>query len=310
MESSAHPSTSTPTPGTSPPSWRRTYDDDGGGTSEARRIFEVIDEEGRLELERPLESLFWSGLTAGALMSLSLVMTTVIRATLGTEDAAPLVSALGYPAGFLLVMLGHMQLFTENTITTVLPVLEQRTFAFVKRSALLWAIVLGANVIGAAAVAAAWVFGMLPAHYLPDLVAVSRANTAGTFGEVFLHAIPAGFIIAVLVWVTRLARQRVLLILLFTWLIGAAHFRHVVVGTVEWFVLVWTEGQEALSLGWTFFLPALLGNVVGGTLIFALLAWAQVREESASGSPAAESDSAKTTRPGRRPGVGVHATTH
>jgi len=213
-------------------------------------------------------------------MSLSLLMSALIwRATEG-HPASDLLVALGYPAGFLLVMLGHMQLFTENTITTVLPVLDQRAFACVRRSALLWAIVLGANLLGAAVVAAAWVAGMLPDDLQPAVVAVAEKGTSGTFTECFAYAIPAGFIIAVLVWVTRLERQKVLVITLFTWLIAAGHFKHVVVGAVEWFFLLWTKGTSALSLGWTFFLPALLGNVVGGTLLFTFMAWAQVRKES------------------------------
>ncbi|MEM1034721.1 MAG: formate/nitrite transporter family protein, partial [Myxococcota bacterium] len=196
------------------------------------------------------------------------------------HPARTLIVALGYPSGFLLVMLGHMQLFTENTITTVLPVLERKSASCLRRSALLWGVVLGANVLGAGAAAAALVFGMMPAEVVPAMVDVAREATSGSFGGVFAAAIPAGFVIAVLVWVTRLQRQRVLLIALFTWVIAAAHFKHVIVGSVEMFVLLFTDGLSALSLVLTFFLPALAGNVVGGTLMFALMAWAQVSEES------------------------------
>jgi len=253
-----------------------TFDD----PSAARRVYEAISEEGRRELDRPNKSLFWSGIIAGALMSLSLLTSALIWRVAEGHPASDLLVALGYPAGFLLVMLGHMQLFTENTITTVLPVLDERSFACVRRSALLWAIVLGANLLGAAAVSAAWVAGMLPESLQPAVISVAEKGTSGTFAECFAHAIPAGFIIAVLVWVTRRERQKVLIITFFTWLIAACHFKHVIVGAVEWFFLLWTKGASALSLGWTFFIPALLGNVVGGTLLFAFMAWAQVRKEN------------------------------
>ncbi len=248
--------------------------------SSARRLFKAVQVEGERELKRPLHSLWWSGISAGAVMSLSLIASAILRHDLPDTSYRHLLVALGYPVGFLIVILGHMQLFTENTITTVLPALERRSLACIKRTAILWSTVLLANMLGATLMAGAWVFGMLPAEYLADLLAISEQATYGTFSSNVLHAIPAGFIVAALVWVTRDQRNRFFLIVGFTWLIAAGHFRHVIVGAVEWTALVWAGDGAFLGRGVTFLIPALLGNVIGGTLLFALLAWAQVREET------------------------------
>ncbi len=247
----------------------------------SKEIFEVIREEGEEELARPNASLFWSGIAAGILISFSVLGEAIFRTYLPSADWAYLVENLGYSFGFLAVILGRMQLFTENTITTVLPVVHERSLTILKRLLVLWSVVLFANVIGAFLVATLMAHSSaIPSELLPAIEELSRHATGFPPFEGFQRAIPAGLLVAAIVWMLPQSEGfGFFVIIVFTWLIAAGDFTHVVAGSVEMAFLV-VQGL----LPWDqaifgFFLPVLAGNIVGGTAIFALLAFGQVRHE-------------------------------
>ena len=91
-------------------------------------IYEVIRRDGEEELRRTKRSLIWSGIAAGMLISLSVLGGAVLRTYLPDTPGRYLIENLGYSLGFLAVIMGRMQLFTENTITTVLPIMQERTW--------------------------------------------------------------------------------------------------------------------------------------------------------------------------------------
>src|SRR3954452_22587275 len=82
-------------------------------------VYEAIYSEGRDELERGGGSLFFSGLAAGLSMGFSLISEGLLRAFLPDAPWRPLTTKLGYSVGFVIVVLGRQQLFTENTLTVV-----------------------------------------------------------------------------------------------------------------------------------------------------------------------------------------------
>ncbi|WP_052161282.1 formate/nitrite transporter family protein [Hoeflea sp. BAL378] len=246
-----------------------------------RLIHEVIRRDGEEELRRPFRSLFWAGIAAGILISFSIVGKAMLRTYLPDTDWRPLVENFGYSFGFLLVMLGRMQLFTENTIMTVLPVVAKPSRRRFARLARLWGLVLLANLIGCFIAAITIAHGhVLPEAFLPAFDGLAHHAMAIPAMEGFARAIPAGILIAALVWMLPQAEgSSFWLITLFTWLIGVCGFTHIVAGSVE---MAWmlVTGQIGVTQGLTgFFLPVLAGNVVGGTLIFTFLAWAQVHQE-------------------------------
>lgn len=254
---------------------------EAAGKLPAKLIYEVIRRDGVEEMERPLRSLVWSGIAAGMLISFSVVGEAVLRTYLPDAEWSYLVENIGYTFGFLLVILGRMQLFTENTITTVLPLMAAPSLSALRCTARLWAVVLSANVVGAFAVAALMAFtSAFPAEIMPALVSLSEHATGFGAAEGFLRAIPAGVLIASIVWMLADERANAFAVIFaFTWLIAAGDFTHVVAGSVEMALLIW-QGNLSVVSGLTgFFLPVLAGNVVGGTAIFALMAWAQVRDE-------------------------------
>lgn len=245
-------------------------------------IFEAIRREGEHELARPFSALWWSGCAAGLAISASVLCKGFLVSVLPVAEWTESVSNLGYTVGFLIVILGRMQLFTENTITPILPLFLVPTRANFFQTARLWSIVLTANLVGCAATALVLVFGqILPEARFGGIIAISRHYADATAFEHFAWGIPAGFLIAALVWI--LPRMEgageVLMIIIITYVIGLGGMSHVVAGSTELFILV-ARGELGLAAAMgSGILPALAGNVLGGTGIFAALTYAQLREE-------------------------------
>lgn len=247
-----------------------------------RMVFEAIRLEGEEELERPLRALWFSGVAAGLLISFSVLGEAWFRASLPDAPWRAIVENLGYAMGFLLVILGRMQLFTENTITTVVPVLARRTPLALAQMLRLWGVVLTANVVGA--FLAGWFIADAGA-FAPDVIAaiteLSHHAVGFGFSEALVRGIPAGILIAALVWMAPGLEGggKVFLIIIITWAIAFGDFTHVVAGSVEAaFLLI--EGQVDWGPAtFGFFVPVLLGNVIGGTLVFTMLAWGQIKAD-------------------------------
>jgi len=245
-------------------------------------IYEAIRRDGKEEMTRPKTSLVFSGLAAGILIAFSVVGEAIFRAYLPKgQDWTFLLENLGYSLGFLLVVLGRMQLFTENTITTVLPLMARPCREYVIMTARLWGIVLGANVVGAFVAAGFLLYAAaVPEEVGAAILELSAHATSFPALEAFSKAIPAGVLIAAIVWMLPTTPHNTLpIILVFTWLIAAGDFTHIIVGSVEMAYMLLSGGMSAFAAVFEFFIPVLLGNVVGGTAVFTLIVWAQVAAE-------------------------------
>ncbi len=245
-------------------------------------IFDVIRRDGEKELSRPLGANWWSGVAAGLAMSTSVLCKGFLVSILPDADWTDGISNFGYTVGFLIVILGRMQLFTEKTITPILPLFLTPRLGTLARILQLWITIFAANLVGCAV--SAWVLAL--GHIVPDdrfagLLAVSRKYAEATPLEHFALGIPAGFIVAALVWLLPRMKSagEVMIIVILTYMIGLGGMSHVVAGATELFILV-ARGELAADAAMVEgVLPALAGNVLGGTGIFAALAYAQVREE-------------------------------
>lgn len=245
-------------------------------------IFEAIRAEGDHELSRSFGALWWSGVTAGVAISLSVVSMGFLQTVLPDAPWTPAVVSLGYPVGFLIVILGRMQLFTENTVTPILSLFHRPTRKNFLRTVRIWGIVFGANMTGCLLAAALLVFGhIVPAPHLESILTISRHYGSATAAQHLTWGIPAGFLIASIVWI--LPRMdtggEVLVILILTYMIGLGGLSHVVAGSTELFVLVLHGDLGPFAAVSKAILPAFLGNALGGTGMFAVLTYAQVREE-------------------------------
>lgn len=244
-------------------------------------VYEIVREEGEEELRRPLLSLWWSGLAAGIAISMSVVAEGLLRQYLPNAPWRPLVENFGYCVGFLIVILGRFQLFTENTITAVLPLIAKKTGDSLIRTARLWGIVLCANLAGTLLFAVAALFaGIFTDNQVAAFMELAHHFMDRTALEMLLHGVPAGFLIAVAVWMMPSATgAEFWVVVVVTYLIALGDMAHVVAGSSEAFLLLLSAEIGIGDYLFTFLLPAFAGNVIGGTALFALLAYGQVKEE-------------------------------
>lgn len=246
-----------------------------------RAVYEVINLEGRDELNRSVMSLWWSGLAAGVGISASVLAEGILNHIFAGHPYQGPIENLGYTVGFILVILARLQLFTENTITVVLPVLKSKSVNMLICAARLWGVVFAANIVGTFIVALLSSHGgLVVPEYVDGMKAVALHTAEYSAMESFKYGIPAGFFIAAIVWMLPSSEGfEIFVIFLFTYLIAMGEFTHVVAGSHEAFLLMLTGditvGKALLGL----ILPSLLGNILGGTGLFALLAYGQVARE-------------------------------
>jgi formate-nitrite transporter family protein len=241
-------------------------------------VHEAIRLEGEEELRRPPEALAVSGFTAGLSMGFSFVAEGTLNFYLPQTSWAPLLIRLGYPVGFLIVILGRQQLFTETTVTVILPLLARRTMARLLLVLRFWGIVLVTNLLGgllfAWLLAATDIYGPRVKEQLAQLATFA---VGGDFYSVFVRGLFAGWLIATVVWLMPAAgSNRVWIIIIITYGVGLADLSHIIAGSVETLYLV-VLGRLAWTTWFTgFMLPTLAGNAVGGVALVSVLNHAQV----------------------------------
>jgi formate/nitrite transporter FocA (FNT family) len=241
-------------------------------------VHEAVRHDGDSELDRSTSALALSGLAAGLSMGFSFIAEALIRSHLPDAPWRPLVAKLGYSFGFLIVIIGRQQLFTENTLTAVLPVLARRSWLSLFRMLRLWAVVLAANLVGAHIVA--WVLGntaVFNPHIQVVLGQIARETANVTFSQAILRGVFAGWLIAMLVWMrAAIDNGQIPLIVLMTYLVALGGFTHIIAGSIEVLFLVTTGALSWVSYLGGYMLPTLIGNTLGGVSLVAVLNHAQV----------------------------------
>ena len=203
--------------------------------SRAMAIHEHIRQDGEKELERDAMALLWSAIAAGLSMGASLLAKGIFHVELEGVPGRFLLENLGYTFGFIIVIMARQQLFTENTVTAVLPVMQNPTFGNAGLLMRLWGIVLLGNVLGTAI--AAWAFEYMPVfteETRDAFVKIGMAVMKNSPTEMFANAIISGWLIATMVWMFPAAgAAKIVVIILMTWLIALGDTTHIVVGSVE-----------------------------------------------------------------------------
>lgn len=260
-------------------------------------IHEVLREQGEEELTRPAGALAWSGLAAGMSMGFSFLGLALMRSALPPAPWSTLIDSLGYTVGFLVVILGRQALFTESTLTAVLPVLVRRNQRTLRAALRFWVIVLSCNLLGtyifAGLVSIPGVFSLQVRH---SLLAVATEALGGAFWPTLVKALLAGWIIALMVWLLPSARTAKMFIVIFlTYIVGIGHFSHIIAGSVDSAYAVFAGQASVARYLVGFLLPTLLGNTLGGVAMVALLNHAPVAVEIE------ESETARKTSPTDNP---------
>ncbi|HBC80485.1 MAG TPA: hypothetical protein DC012_00625 [Escherichia sp.] len=266
--------------------------------SRAMAIHEHIRQDGEKEMERDAMALLWSAIAAGLSMGASLLVKGIFHVKLDGIPGSYVLESFGYTFGFIIVIMARQQLFTENTVTAVLPVMQNPTWKNGGLLLRLWSLVLLGNLIGTAI--AAWAFEYMPIFdeaTRDAFVEIGMEVMKNTPIEMFSNAIISGWLVATMVWMFPAAGSaKIVVIILMTWVIALADTTHIVVGAVEIFYLVFNGTIPWTNFLWPFAIPTLAGNICGGTFIFALLSHAQIRNDMSNKRKAdmkAEAEDAK-----------------
>ncbi len=258
---------------------RRTID--RHSSPSAALVHETIRGEGQAELDRTNAALIMSGLSAGLSIGMSVVVEGLLRQHLPHTSWAEIVVPLGYAVGFVIVVLGRQQLFTENTLTPILPLLYHWKINIFWHVLRLWALVLAANLI------ATFIFALFlakspvfPAETQAAFAEVCGAVYGHSFADTFWSSLMAGWLIALMVWILPASgAMRPLVIFAMTYLVGLCKLSHSIAGSVEGLYMVLTGAASIGSYFTVFLIPTLIGNVLGGVALVAVLNYGQVASE-------------------------------
>lgn len=238
------------------------------------------------ELERSTAALLWSSVAAGLIIGFSFLVGGFVQ-TLVPEKFAHAAAGLVYPLGFVFVVFARNELFTENTLEPVIPLLHKRDAETFKKMMRMWGLLLAGNLVGA--VIFAFVMqrtAILDAEIKTHLEHMATLSTSDGFQLTFMRGIMAGWLIALLTWLmasTHESIAHILLVWLTTAPIALLNFRHSIVGSVEAFYRIASGSASLGGMTGGFILPAVLGNAIGGVVLVALLNYGQVQQERASG---------------------------
>jgi formate-nitrite transporter family protein len=244
----------------------------------AEQILEQVLESARDELSRPTTGLLFSGFAGGISMGLTGLAVALAISYLGDGPVQEFLAFFFYPIGFLVVIIGRAQLFTENTLFPVVLALDER--GHVLNTLRLWAAVFVANVAGA--VFFGWLVmktGALPANFADALAGLGLQAAAGHFTLIFAKGIIGGWLIALVAWMVSASHWtigQIAVTWMLTFIVGAGHFSHCIASSAEIFAAV-MSGHLHFSNYFQWLLPATLGNIIGGVAIVSLLNYGQVR---------------------------------
>lgn len=247
-----------------------------------REIHNVIREEGEEQLQRHGGAIAWSGLAAGLSMGFSFLTMALLQGRLPDAEWTPLLTSFGYTLGFLIVILGRQQLFTETTLTPVLPILSNFTTERLLKLFRFWAIVLGMNLVGT------WLFAWAIAHeefFVPtvwhSLGSIAVEAVQESFWPMVFKSILAGWLIALMVWVLPGAGPaKMPIIMVITYTVAMGHFSHAIAGSCEAAFAVLTGTKSLGDYFFVFLIPTVLGNTIGGVAMVAMLNHAPLATES------------------------------
>lgn len=242
----------------------------------AEDIYKQVAHNAREELKRSSVSLALSGFTGGTFMGLSVLGTGIILATLGKSPAAFVLSRMFYPLGFIVVIIGRSQLFTENTLYPVALVLAEKKQLW--NTLRLWSIVLPSNVLGALAFAC--IIALTQALPPPMVHAMAQLGIDAVHApgaQVFWSGVMGGWLIATAAWLVSGSHSitgSVMIIWLITFVVGLGNFAHCIATSGEILIAVLTHGLPLMAYP-RWFGPAVAGNICGGVLMVTLLEYGQ-----------------------------------
>ena len=251
---------------------------------EAPEIIEDAARIGAKRLRRPLAGDVITSFIGGMSVSFGAVAMAVAAASFAGSLTAPspalVAGALFFPVGFLILLVGKSELFTENFLLPVTGVLRHRGSA--RQLLALWVVTLGGNLVGALLFAFLLSRGeVLATGASEELAVLASHKVAYDLPTAFVKALFAGWLITALTWLLIAAEgmgPRLVLIWTVAALIVLGQFNHVVISAAELFMAM-LLGAPITVGDWlrANFLPALAGNILGGLIFETLLQYVQAQ---------------------------------
>ena len=248
----------------------------------AREILSSMIEKGDHEINRDAGGLLLSSISAGLDIGFGpLLMGVILTLSVGSygDLQTELLLASAYSVGFIFVILGRSELFTEHTTLAVMPVIDGK--ASLKSLGRLWGIVYLGNILGG------FLFTILAVVLMPGL-GVIEPSAFGTIADklvshplhwLFVAGVFAGWLMGLLAWLVSSANNtigRVFFIWMVTATIGMLHLPHSIAGNVEVLFGLLTTSSVTISDYLAFLTLSTLGNAVGGAFFVGLMKYGHV----------------------------------
>lgn len=262
----------------------------------AEEIYRHVLHNAKDELKRSAMSLAISGFAGGTFMGLSALGTALALSILGTGPIASFCAKMFYPLGFIVVVIGRAQLFTENTLYPVALVFAEKKHFW--KTLRLWGTVLPTNMLGAFAFAclASYTAALNPG-VKAALVQLGMDAIHASPAAIFWSGVMGGWIIAMMAWLVSASHSitgSVALIWILTFVVGLGGFAHCIATSGEVLAAVLTHHTRLLNyFGW--FLPAVSGNICGGIGMVTVLEYGQVIY-GGDGAPNAQQETEQARR--------------
>jgi formate/nitrite transporter FocA (FNT family) len=245
----------------------------------AEQIHENVLRPGEHEIRRTAAALLWSALAAGLVIGFS-PLASAFAAHVVPSPYEHAAAAAAYPLGFIYVIMARSELFTENTLVPVVPLLERRDLETLRLVGRIWSLLLAGNLVGTVLFALAVArTDLLRPEYAAELLQLSREATDGSFLQIAYASVFAGWLMALLAWLLA-STTSTLAQIVFIWLctapIAALDFPHSIANATEAFYRAAVGDASWGAMLWGFLVPSVLGNAIGGVLLVALLNYGQV----------------------------------
>ena len=249
-----------------------------------KEAFEIMNEQieaGLKEYNRSDLGLFLSSISAGLEVGFSILIIGVIYTLFKNESSnaqLTMMMALVYPIGYIFVIIGRSELFTEHTTLATLPVINGK--ATLKSLAKLWLFVYVGNLLGG------YIFGGILLIFNSEMhligkdffYFVSEKMLKYSIGATLISGIMAGWLMGMLSWLLSSAQDtfsRIIMIFLVTFLISIAGLHHCIVGSIEVFIAFFGHANQISGIQFLKFqVLATIGNIIGGVFLVAIVKYA------------------------------------
>ena len=254
------------------------------GADQPKELNDILSEQiatSTHEYRRPNYRLFISSLSAGLEIGFSIFLMGTLYSLFSdqvSKDSLHLIMSIAYPIGFVFVIIGRSELFTEHTTLAILPVLNKNTS--LKSLFVLWAIILTGNLIGG------YMFSGILTYFTPEFGTITNEAFVHLAHKVidfplkliFVSAVLAGWLMGLLSWLVASSQEtisRLFMIILVTTTIGIGGLHHSIVGSIEVFTGLLIDPTITVMDYIAFEVTSVMGNAVGGVFFVGIIKYGQ-----------------------------------